>query len=108
MRPGDVAGQLQAWTLTPERAMMQHELDGMFDPRDLVPSCSPMCETVIEAPRPCHVVKLDAPELTDVRYAMKQLLEAEKRQYTGQGCVDALNRAYEALERVEESLSGAK
>lgn len=43
--------------------------------------------------------------ITDVKYAIKQLERAKSRQWTGQGCIDELCRALDALERAEEALS---
>ena len=45
---------------------------------------------------------------TDVQYALSQLSQANHRQWTGQGCVDELSRATDALERVLEALQATE
>lgn len=45
--------------------------------------------------------------LTDVRYALRQIGEAQSRLETGRcGAMDALQRAVDALDRVEEAAEG--
>ena len=41
--------------------------------------------------------------LTNLRYAMSQLEYAKRRQWTGQGCIDELSRAIDAIERCIEA-----
>jgi len=40
----------------------------------------------------------------DVGYCMGQLERAKSKQWTGQGCVDELTRAIDALERIQAAL----